>query len=253
MTVSLPNTELLAPSTSVRTIDTIDGAVLLDIRQGLCLSMTPISVKVWRLLTLNYTPDQIIDALCNEFKDVRREQIQEDVVEYLTDLQRKGLLLVREPVRRDLIVELLLSLFRCRSRLARHGVLPAHIAMPRCLMLKAVLALLAFDVFRFGENFPRIHSVVKAWPVARKVAPHDAMDRVCNAVNYACVLYPKRALCLQRSLVTTCLARSCGIAAQMVIGVQKIPLKAHAWTEINERPINERKDVRSIYLLWDRC
>ena len=146
---------------------------------------------------------------------------------------------------------MLLSFFQFHSRSARPGAWSAK--MPRCLMLKAVLALFAFDVLRFGNNFRRIYSFVKAWPLAQKSTPHDAIDRVCKAVNYACVLYPKRVLCLQRSFVTTCLARNCGVAAQMVIGAQKVPFKAHAWTEVDCRPINERRDVQSFYKIWERC
>ncbi len=249
--MSVPADRLGKPSTSVREIETVDGAVLLDIRQGLCLSMTPISMKVWRLLKLNYTVDQITDSLSNEFQDVGRQQIHNDVVEFAADLGQKELLLATEPIKKDPLVAMLLSFFHSRSRSARHGVSSAK--MPRCLMLKAVLALFAFDVLRFGNSFPRIYSFVKAWPLAQRSAPHDAIRRVCNAVNYACVLYPKRVLCLQRSFVTTCLARSCGVAAQMVMGAQKVPFKAHAWTEVNGQPINERKDVQSIYALWERC
>ena len=238
------------PSTSVREIETADGAVLLDIRQGLCLSMTPISMRVWRLLKLNYSVDQITDKLSTEFQDVGRQQIRNDVVEFVADLVQKELLLASEPIKKNRLAEMLLFFFQAHSLSARHRVSPAR--MPRCLMLKAVLALLAFDVLRFGNNFHRIYSFVKAWPLAQKSAPHDAIERVCTAVNYACVLYPKRALCLQRSFVTTCLARSCGVAAKMIMGAQKVPFKAHAWTEVDGCPINERRNVHKLYLVWER-
>jgi hypothetical protein len=53
--------------------------------------------------------------------------------------------------------------------------------------------------------------------------------------------------------VTTCLLRTCGIPAQMVIGAQEFPFKAHAWTEVDGRAINERRDVQKVYLVWERC
>jgi len=85
------------------------------------------------------------------------------------------------------------------------------------------------------------------------MAPTDAVERISKAVNYACVAYPKRVLCLQRSAVTTCLLRSWGVPAQMVMGAQKVPFKAHAWTEVDGRAINERREVQKIYGVWERC
>lgn len=123
----------------------------------------------------------------------------------------------------------------------------------RLLFWKAFFGLLAFDVFLLGRNFARLHSIVRAWRVARRNTSLDVIDRICDAVNHACVWYPKRALCLQRSVVTTCLLRSCGVPAQMVLGAQKLPFKAHAWVEVDGRAINERTDVKAAYGVWERC
>src|SRR5258708_25229870 len=123
----------------------------------------------------------------------------------------------------------------------------------RFMFWKALLGLLAFDLLGLGRNFARMHSVVRNWKVAPRIPPGDVVERVCRAFNYACIWYPKRVLCLQRSGVTTCLLRSCGVRAQMVMGAQKLPFKAHAWTEVHGRAINERKDVQSIFGVWERC
>jgi hypothetical protein len=121
------------------------------------------------------------------------------------------------------------------------------------LFWEALIGLLLYDVFGFGHNFNRMHRFVLNWKIAKRLAAPDAVDQVCRAVNYAGVWYPKRVLCLQRSAITTCLLRSQGIPAQMAIGAQKTPFKAHAWTEVNGCAINERKDVRAIYGVWERC
>lgn len=123
----------------------------------------------------------------------------------------------------------------------------------RLLFWKALLGLLAFDVLQLGRNFAKLHRLVRGWIVAGRKATPDVTDQVCDAVNYACAWYPKRALCLQRSVVTTCLLRSCGVPAQMVLGAQKLPFKAHAWVEVNGRAINERRDVQALYGVWERC
>lgn len=120
------------------------------------------------------------------------------------------------------------------------------------LTMKALLALLIFDVRGFGGNFPKMCAVVSHWPVAQRQIPENAVQQVCDAVNNACVWYPKRVLCLQRSAVTTCLLRDCGVAAKMVMGAQNLPFKAHSWTEVDGRAINERRDVQRLYAVLDR-
>ncbi len=112
---------------------------------------------------------------------------------------------------------------------------------------------MVFDFLRFGHDFPRMHRFVLNRKVVSQPRSADVVQRICDAVNNACVWYPKRVLCLQRSSVTTCLLRSCGVPAQMVLGAQKVPFKAHAWTEVDGHPINERRDVRKIYGVWERC
>src|SRR5258708_6883957 len=124
----------------------------------------------------------------------------------------------------------------------------------RFLFWKAFFGLLAFDLLLGLGDFAAVHRRVRGWKVNRIVAPTDELKaRICDVVNRACVWYPKRALCLQRSAVTTCLLRSCGVPAQMVMGAQKLPFKAHAWVEVDGKAVNERSDVQSIYGVWERC
>jgi hypothetical protein len=122
------------------------------------------------------------------------------------------------------------------------------------LFVRALFALFAYDVISACCRFEAIHSMVRRWKVARKNQDaQDALERVCSAVNYACIWYPKRALCLQRSFVTTYLLRRHGVDARMVLGAQKIPFLAHAWVEVNGCAVNERSDVQATYSVWDRC
>jgi hypothetical protein len=123
----------------------------------------------------------------------------------------------------------------------------------RSLSFKAFLGLMAFDLLIFVRNFATLHRVVRSWRVKSIEASSSTTERVCDAINHACSWYPKRALCLQRSAVTACLLRSCGVPATMIIGAQKLPFKAHAWVEVDGRPVNEKADVQSIYGVWARC
>src|SRR6266566_619074 len=120
----------------------------------------------------------------------------------------------------------------------------------RFLFWKALIGLLAFDLF-FARNFARLHNFVRKWKVSSRNASPNDMESVCNALNLACCWYPKRALCLERSAVLTCLLRSCGLPAHMVLGAQKLPFRAHAWVEVNGQPVNEKTDVQAIYGFWE--
>jgi hypothetical protein len=121
------------------------------------------------------------------------------------------------------------------------------------LFFRALFTLFAYDFLNTFCPFETMYSMVKSWPVTSARPGPDTINRVCGAVNYACIWYPKQALCLQRSFVTTYLFRKSGIAAHMVLGARKLPFKAHAWVEVNGQAINERSNVQATYAVWDRC
>jgi hypothetical protein len=122
------------------------------------------------------------------------------------------------------------------------------------LFLQALVALVAYDAFSKLCSFETIYAIVRCWRVTDSSIPQqNAVDRVCNAVNYACIWYPKQALCLQRSFITTYLLRKHGVDARMVLGAQRLPFKAHAWVEVNGQAVNERSNVQGTYAVWDRC
>ena len=139
----------------------------------------------------------------------------------------------------------------CQMSLSSHsGLILGLVDFQRpdwLLVWKALLGLFAFDFLGLGQNFARMHRYVSRWQTADRIAAEHMVDRVCMSVNHACVWYPKRVLCLQRSVVTTCLLRHYGVPAKMVIGAQCLPVKAHAWTEVEGHPINERNDVQKAY------
>lgn len=242
----------LRVSPFVRACETQDGAVLLDIRQGICFSMTPVAIRIWHMVEQDYSLEETTSRLAAEFQNVPRQQLHADVQECVVDLEQKGLMVKGNPESRIGFAERLLAAVQSNKK-GRQKTTSRKNNAPRILMLKALLGLLAFDLLRFGSSFTRTHAFVRSWTAAPGIAAPEVVDLVCKAVNYACVWYPKRVLCLQRSAVTTCLLRSCSIQAQMVIGAQKLPFKAHAWTEVESQAINERRNVKSIYMVWERC
>jgi hypothetical protein len=120
------------------------------------------------------------------------------------------------------------------------------------LLTRALFVLFIYDVLSAFCRFETIYSMVKRWKI-RSPSGENIIERVCTAVNYACVWYPKPTLCLQRSFAATYLLRKYGVPARMVLGAQKLPFKAHAWVEVEGRAINERSNVQATYSVWDRC
>lgn len=123
----------------------------------------------------------------------------------------------------------------------------------RFLFLKALGQLIVFDLYLLRGNFSALHRRVQRYPTLKTKGPPGTVERICSAVDLACIWYPKRSLCLQRSAATTCLLRSYGVPAQMVIGAQKLPFKAHAWVEVGGQVVNDIPYAREMYAVLDRC
>ncbi len=121
------------------------------------------------------------------------------------------------------------------------------------LGLKAYWKLIHFDLYLARGNFAALHDKVRNYPVGNRPAAPDAVERICSAVDIACIWYWKEALCLQRSAATACLLKQYGVPAQMVIGAQHMPFKAHAWVEVAGRVVNDKPYTPEMYAVLDRC
>ena len=84
-------TEDMVIAPGVRETASEDGAVLLDIEQGICFSLNPVGLKIWELLKTHHSVDEIADELAQSFP-VSRSQLLSDVVEFLHSLEAKHLL-----------------------------------------------------------------------------------------------------------------------------------------------------------------
>ena len=77
---------------SVKEIETQDGAVLLDIEQGVCFSLTPVASRIWQLLKVHCELEQIAETIASEFT-APRGLIEQDLSEFLDSLRHHRLLL----------------------------------------------------------------------------------------------------------------------------------------------------------------
>ncbi len=85
------NTQDIVIAPGVRETASEDGAVLLDIEQGICFSLNPVGLKIWELLKTHHSVDEIADDLAQDFP-VSRSQLLSDVVEFLQSLEARRLI-----------------------------------------------------------------------------------------------------------------------------------------------------------------
>jgi hypothetical protein len=120
------------------------------------------------------------------------------------------------------------------------------------LTLKAYWKLIYFDLYLARGDFAALYNKIRDYPVLEQ-RPSKTTERICAAVDMACIWYWKEVLCLQRSAATACLLREFGVKAQLTIGAQQMPFKAHAWVEVDGRVVNDKPYVAEIYAVLDRC
>jgi hypothetical protein len=75
----------------VRETASEDGAVLLDVEQGICFSLNPVGLRIWELLKKGHSLDDIADALGQDFS-VPRAQLLSDATEFIEALEAKHLI-----------------------------------------------------------------------------------------------------------------------------------------------------------------
>jgi hypothetical protein len=121
------------------------------------------------------------------------------------------------------------------------------------LFCHAYLNLIRFDRYVRRGDFAALYERVREYPVASRMAAPYVVQRICSSVDLACIWYRKEVLCLQRSAATACLLRKHGVNAQLVIGAQQMPARAHAWVEVDGLVVNDKPYMPEIYAVLDRC
>jgi Transglutaminase-like superfamily len=121
------------------------------------------------------------------------------------------------------------------------------------LVLQAYSKLVYFHFYLARGNFAALYEKLRNSPVPTMTDSADRTERVCAAVDMACIWYWKEVPCLQRSAATACLLRRYGVPAQMMIGAKQMPFKAHAWVEVEGRVVNDRPYMREMYAVLDQC
>ena|ERR1700716_3429125 len=105
---SMLSVEDISIAPGVKETASADGAVLLDIAQGICFSLNPVGLKIWNMLKRHYTIEQITDSLEHEFHAPRTELLA-DIRDFVAALEAKHLIFhgVEAPAKRGWLARLL--------------------------------------------------------------------------------------------------------------------------------------------------
>ena len=230
-----------------------DGSAILNVDREKMFSVIGVGSAIWVKLAsqpAGVTFDSIVEWLSAKYQDVPRHQIERDVERLLASFQRNGFIQTGE--RRQ-------SRFAAGWRDRGHAGFLFLARKATGLLLKlrlyglaAFLGLSAINIMLKLVSFSAFYHTVKRWPVSCEHGDPEAVAPVCEAVDKATTWYPKQAMCLQRSAVATCLLRSRGLPAQMVIGCRKIPFKSHAWAELYGLVVNDKQKVQELFRVLDR-
>lgn len=245
-------TERFSISQNIYSTSDEDGSTILDIKRDKIYNLLGVGSVVWAKLVAareGLTSSDIVDDLSSEFTDVPRSQIESDVNRLLASFQSRGLIQPITTSRRSALPKY--STGSIARFIAHRSV--AFLVKLNLTALAAFLALGTTDILLKLVSFSSLYNTVKGWPVNSQKTNAETSERVRAAIITAMTWYPKQALCLQRSAVTTCLLRSAGVPAEMIIGCQRLPFLAHAWVEVDGEVINDKAQVQLTHAVLDRC
>jgi hypothetical protein len=121
------------------------------------------------------------------------------------------------------------------------------------LTIQAYRELIRFNFCVARNDFASLYAEVRACRVDKNHSRQEARQEIPTAVDRASIWFWKEVSCLHRSAATACLLKRYGVPAQLVIGAQLMPFRAHAWIEVEGKVVNDKPYVSEIYAVLDRC
>jgi transglutaminase superfamily protein/coenzyme PQQ synthesis protein D (PqqD) len=245
--------------------------VLLSIAEDRICKLNGVGALTWMVVEdkqRSVTVDDVVCALEDSFEainaegelryEVPREQLHADTTRFLTKLASMGLLRIDQDVHGHDLYSMKSDVSATTSSpettvndsqsLSADEETLAHVQFPARETLSAFLGLLAFDLLLKFVGFQSLIKKVERWPTSEpRTTDGEVCRRVRGIVDRAQMYYPKKAMCLQHSAVVTCLLRSRGVPAQMVLGAQEFPPKAHAWAEVLNEVVSDSPTVKFKY------
>lgn len=268
--MTMPALPLLAQPYSDKARRHKDGSVLLSIADDRICKLNGVGALTWMVLeeaVAGLTVDEVVRQLQAQFDainsegelsyEVSTDQLTHDTSHFLNKLASMNLLQTsrdqsgRESYRisKDVSGTTSTSVVEVSPNATDESVEPAKdLPASKRETFCAFIGLLGFDLLLKCAGFHALLKRVEHWPTKKPQATdRNLCRRVRTAVDRAQMYYPKKAMCLQHSAVVTCLLRRRGVPAQMVLGAQEFPPKAHAWVEVSSEVVNDSTDVKNNY------
>jgi hypothetical protein len=231
---------------SVYLITSQDGGVFVDLDNDEFLMLNPVAARMWTLICAGNTESEVVQIIAKEC-DVDQEPVAKDLRNLLQSAAERGIIPGCVQHRNDGSV---VSSAAVQPTFPWYGQ-DAGTSRPQpngTTVLRAFLTLALLDLILSTRSLKALCRVVSKRPVGRrKLDDPDLIARICTAVEWACVWYPRKAVCLQRSAVTACLLRTSGVRAEMVIAAKVMPTLAHAWVEVDGCVVNDFPKVKNFY------
>lgn len=258
---SSPRAERLGapgPSPHVRSTETPDGLVLMDVRTGKYYAMNATAEALWRAVERG----EPLEGAANDVAVRTRadaERVTADFRHLLADLERHGLVErvaagppgARSAAAAAPAAEALASAAGPMATTPERAASPLPRRWPSVLLALLGLAV-AEVVLLFG--FPVFHRMVRRLPrgASRPPSPGE-LEWAVTVVETAARAHFRRAWCLQRSCALLWVLRSRHLAADLVIGVRRLPFAAHAWVEAQGRVVGDDPRLCGRYQVIERC
>jgi hypothetical protein len=263
-----------APTPSEKAQKHKDGSVLLSIADDRICKLNGVGALTWMILEENpagLSVDDVVRELSEQFDainaegqlryEVSREQLRNDTERFLKSVTEMNLLqmetdsfgqevyYIKEGVSGTTTAAAAKrSISASESERSGSDSTAGEIRLSKRETLTAFIALLVFDLLLKFRGFQSLIKRVEDWPTAEPAtADREICRRVRAMVDRAQMYYPKKAMCLQRSAVVTCLLRRRGVPAEMVLGAQEYPTKGHAWAEVSGVVVNDNPRVNTRY------
>ena len=249
-----------------------DGGILLSITEDRICRLNGIGALTWMVLEeipASLTLDEIVRAMEQQFEainaegelcyQVSHEQLRSDTERFLANMASMGLVGVSEDSRGQ-------KFYAVKNDVSTTTSAPSapvdqsqkietaydetgqETRFSKRETFTAFVGLFAFDFLVKFAGFEALIKKVESWPTAE---PHKTDREICRrvraTVDRAQMYYPKKAMCLQHAAVVTCLLRRLGVPAQMVLGAQEFPPKAHAWSEVMNEVVSDSPRVKIKY------
>ena len=120
--------------------------------------------------------------------------------------------------------------------------------------LRAYAVLLSFEYVLFRSDFASLYRRVRRQPVRTREFDTDT-SRTCmrrqSTAPASCT--SNRCNASRDPLPPYAFCGSLGVPAELVIGAQPLPFRAHAWVEVQGMIVNDKASATETYAVLDRC